>query len=212
MIGLALIQRRTAKVREAKILAELQPATLWLVGWSLGGLLLMSVIPSKRVDRIFPVIPPLCLLLAAQIAAAKATENLWPRVKRWTSIALIFACLYSCAYSAGKITNGYRHQENALVIFGKNVRREAATNRWRYEVIAGKEEGMLLYCRREHFISRDRAAAEWSAGQLDALVVPDGKLDAMLPRLPGANVRAESSTSSSKPRYSLLVRSPNISP
>ena len=212
MIGLALIHRRTAQAREGKILAQLQPATFWLVGWSLGGLLLMSVIPSKRVDRIFPVIPPLCLLLAAQIAAAKATENLWPRVKRWTSIALIFACLFSCAYSAGKIINGYRHQGNALVIFGENVRREAATNRWRYEVIAGKEEGMLLYCRREHFISRDRAAAEWSAGQLDALVVPDGKLEAMLPRLPGANVRAESSTSSSAPHYSLLVRSPNISP
>ena len=29
----------------------------------------MSLIPSKRVDRIFPVIPPLCLLLAAQIAS-----------------------------------------------------------------------------------------------------------------------------------------------
>jgi hypothetical protein len=28
----------------------------------------MSLIPSKRVDRIFPIIPPLCLLLAAQIA------------------------------------------------------------------------------------------------------------------------------------------------
>ena len=212
MLGLALVHRRAAKAREGKILAQFQPATVWLVGWSLGGLLLMSVIPSKRVDRIFPVIPPLCLLLAAQIAAAKATETLWPRVKQWTSIALIFACFYSCAYSAGKIINGYRHQQNALVIFGENVRREAATNRWRYEVIAGKEEGMLLYCRREHFISRDRAAAEWNAGQLDALVVPDGKLDAMLPRLPGADVRAESSPSSSAPRYSLLVRSSNISP
>jgi hypothetical protein len=32
-----------------------------------GGLIVMSIIPSKRVDRVFPIIPPLCLLLAVQI-------------------------------------------------------------------------------------------------------------------------------------------------
>jgi hypothetical protein len=49
---------------------KLSPETFWLICWSLGGLLAMSLIPSKRVDRIFPVIPPLCLLAAAQIAHA----------------------------------------------------------------------------------------------------------------------------------------------
>mgnify|MGYP006920623902 CR=1 FL=1 len=37
-----------------------------------GGLIVMSLIPSKRLDRIFPVIPPLCLLLAAQISGRYA--------------------------------------------------------------------------------------------------------------------------------------------
>src|SRR5437870_9365925 len=63
---LGLVSRRW-KIRVA--FREMSPETFWLVCWSLGGLVAMSLIPSKRVDRIFPIVPPLCLLLAAQIAA-----------------------------------------------------------------------------------------------------------------------------------------------
>ena len=45
------------------------PGTLWLACWALGGLLCMTFVPSKRVDRIFPVIPPLCLLLVSMVSA-----------------------------------------------------------------------------------------------------------------------------------------------
>src|SRR5437867_8932214 len=54
---------------------EMSPETFWLLCWSVGGLILMSLIPSKRVDRIFPIIPPLCLLLAAQIARLVACSH-----------------------------------------------------------------------------------------------------------------------------------------
>src|SRR5205085_3908150 len=37
------------------------PETFWLAVWSLGGLVMMSFVPSKRIDRIFPIVPPLCL-------------------------------------------------------------------------------------------------------------------------------------------------------
>src|SRR5437660_5242844 len=49
----------------------MSPETFWLLYWSLGGLIAMSLIPSKRVDRIFPIVPPLCLLLASQISARR---------------------------------------------------------------------------------------------------------------------------------------------
>src|SRR5437870_11283535 len=65
---LGLVSRRW-KIRVA--FREMSPETFWLVCWSLGGLVAMSLIPSKRVDRIFPIVPPLCLLLAAQIAARR---------------------------------------------------------------------------------------------------------------------------------------------
>ena len=68
MIALALIDLRSRNWRLRGVFREMSPETFWLLCWSIGGLIVMSLIPSKRVDRIFPVIPPLCLLLAAQIS------------------------------------------------------------------------------------------------------------------------------------------------
>ncbi|HEY5037035.1 MAG TPA: glycosyltransferase family 39 protein, partial [Chthoniobacterales bacterium] len=81
LIGLAIAFRRKH--------LRMQPATLWLVCWSLGGVLLMSLIPSKRVDRIYPIIPPLCLLLGAQVAAVREVEGLRERLRPWLTAALI---------------------------------------------------------------------------------------------------------------------------
>ncbi|MDP9100510.1 MAG: glycosyltransferase family 39 protein, partial [Verrucomicrobiota bacterium] len=43
-------------------LRDMSPETFWLVAWTLGGFVVMSFVPSKRIDRIFPIVPPLCLL------------------------------------------------------------------------------------------------------------------------------------------------------
>src|SRR4029077_9659761 len=67
MIAVAVADLQSQKWRWRSAFREMSPETLWLLCWSLGGLIVMSLIPSKRVDRIFPIIPPLCLLLAAQI-------------------------------------------------------------------------------------------------------------------------------------------------
>ena len=67
MIAIALLDLRSRNWRLRSVFREMSPETFWLLCWSIGGLIVMSLIPSKRVDRIFPVIPPLCLLLAAQI-------------------------------------------------------------------------------------------------------------------------------------------------
>ena len=68
MIGIAAVGLRSRNWRLREVFLEMSPETFWLLCWSVGGLIVMSLIPSKRVDRIFPVIPPLCLLLAAQMA------------------------------------------------------------------------------------------------------------------------------------------------
>src|SRR6187455_183157 len=72
MIGIAALDFRSRNWRLRSVFREMSPETFWLVCWSIGGLVVMSLIPSKRVDRIFPVIPPLCLLLAAQINGSDA--------------------------------------------------------------------------------------------------------------------------------------------
>jgi hypothetical protein len=69
LIAIAIFDLASRRWRIGTAFREMSPDTVWLLWWVLGGLIMMSLIPSKRVDRIFPVIPPLCLLLAAQIGS-----------------------------------------------------------------------------------------------------------------------------------------------
>src|SRR5262249_23185002 len=162
--------------------------------------------------RIFPVIPPLCLLLAAQIAARGscshgsasrpltsadsdqtglrpvATGNSAMPMYRWSAVALIFAVLFTGGYTTWKVITGYRDDRDALAIFGRDVLREAEAHRWRYEVVSAKDEGLLLYLQKTRFIEPDRAVAEWNAGSLDALLVSREKAPGLITQLRGATV------------------------
>ena len=183
----------------------LSPGTAWLICWSIGGLLLMSFIPSKRVDRIFPIVPPLCLLVGVQVASAWRDA----RVRKWTSVALMFACLFTSAYAAHRVMTGYRLDRGALAEFGRAVRTEAAERGWRYEVVGRKEEGLLLYLRRTRFLTAEQAIEPWNAGALDALVAPAEEMPRLLEALAGpANSRREATiTINDQPRrYVLLTK------
>src|SRR5216117_1597726 len=69
LIAIAIFDLASRRWRIGTAFREISPDTFWLLCWSVGGLIVMSLVPSKRVDRIFPVIPPLCLLLAAQVSS-----------------------------------------------------------------------------------------------------------------------------------------------
>src|SRR5881398_2740636 len=151
IIGIAFVDLHSRKWRLSSAFREMSPDTLWLLCWSVGGLILMSLIPSKRVDRIFPIIPPLCLLFAAQIARLVAcshgsvsrcstsddvgltghrpvaTENA-RRIYRWAAAALVISILFSGGYTISKVISGYRHHRDARAVFGRDVRREAAAH------------------------------------------------------------------------------------
>jgi 4-amino-4-deoxy-L-arabinose transferase-like glycosyltransferase len=195
MIAIAIFDLGSRRWKIGVVFREMSPETLWLICWSLGGLIVMSLIPSKRVDRIFPVIPPLCLLLAAQIARCfdlighrqVARENYATRIYHWSLVALFFSILFTGSYTTWKVVTGYRDHRDALAIFGWDVRREAEAHHWRYEVVSAKDEGLLLYLQKTHFVEPDRAVAEWNAGSLDALVVSTEKAPGLMPRLRGAS-------------------------
>jgi hypothetical protein len=89
-------------------------------------------------------------------------------------------------YTISKIISGYRDHRDALVVFGRDVRHEAEAHHWRYEVVSAKDEGLLLYLRKTHFIDRGRAVGEWNRGNLDALVASTEKAPALLRELQGA--------------------------
>jgi 4-amino-4-deoxy-L-arabinose transferase-like glycosyltransferase len=172
IIAIAILHLRSRRWKIGAAFREMSAETFWLFCWTLGGLLVMSLIPSKRVDRIFPIVPPLCLLLAAQIGKASVEEQLRTRLYRWSAVALLLSILVSCGYTISKVISGYRDHRDALVLFGRAVRHEAEVHHWRYEVVSAKDEALLLYLRKTHFIRPNRAIAKWNRGNLDALVAP----------------------------------------
>lgn len=196
IIALAIFHFASRRWRISAAFREMPPDTFWLVCWGLGGLIVMSLIPSKRVDRIFPVIPPLCLLLAAQISGEVSALRR-PGGSGWTGvaarrlclvIALVFAIFFTGSYTTWKVVTGYRDHRDALATFGRDVRHEAEAHHWRYEVVSAKDEGLLLYLRKTHDIDTDSAVAAWNTGSLDALVVSTKKARGLLTQLRGAAV------------------------
>jgi hypothetical protein len=103
-------------------------------------------------------------------------------------LALIVSLLFAGGYTTWKVVTGYRDHRDALAIFGRNVRREAEARHWRYEAVSAKDEGLLLYLRKTHYIEADRAIAEWNGGNLDALVASTEKAPRLMPQLRGATV------------------------
>jgi 4-amino-4-deoxy-L-arabinose transferase-like glycosyltransferase len=193
MIVIALFDLRSKNWRLREAFREMFPETFWLLCWSIGGLIVMSLIPSKRVDRIFPVIPPLCLLLAAQISGGDAAlprklsgVSAARRSYLWTVAALVLALLFTGGYTGWKVITGYRDQRNALAAFGRNVRHEAEVRQWRYEVVSAKDEGLLLYLQKTHFVQPSDAIREWNAGNLDALVASKEKAAVLMRDLQNA--------------------------
>ena len=170
----------------------------------------MSFVPSKRIDRVFPIVPPLCLLLAAQVAAFQTREKLKTVIGRCCAIAIAIACLFTTGYAVGRIASGYRQHSDAFATFGSAVRKEAAAHGWNYEIVGGEDEGMALYVRRIEFLEPEQAAAAWKSGKLDGLVVPDDELTDLLPRLPGAvpsRIGMSEPAGRYRKRYIFLVRS-----
>jgi hypothetical protein len=171
----------------------------------------MSVVPSKRVDRIFPVIPPLCLLLGAQVARGLTNERLREQVSKWSAAALFFAFLFTGGYTLWKVVPGYRDHRDALARFGRTVFHECRAHHWRYEAISPSVggNGMLPYLEKTHFIEADEAKKEWNSGAIDALVVPTAdapRLEGELQTAPLSPLRSARRKGERGKGYSLLTR------
>src|SRR5438132_3578625 len=169
ILGLLVVALRKTKAATGKWLGNLSPEMFWLITWALGGIMVMSLIPSKRVDRLFPAIPPLCLLLAAQIKVFMADNVI--RARRIAEFAIIFAAIFTGAYAAMRVADGYRNHRDALVKFGGEARLIATAEHLRYEILPGRDESLLLYLQRPRFFTRMNEDAAPSSFY-DALIVP----------------------------------------
>lgn len=208
IIGLAIVDLRSRLWGFRAAVREMSSETFWLICWSIGGLVLMSLIPSKRVDRIFPIIAPLCLLVGVQTANFLADEERSFRNSKWIVAVGFLAVVFTGGYAVGRIGDGYRDHRDALSIFGRRVREEAARNNWRYEAIGKSDEGLPLYLTRPHFLKPDVAVAKWNNGEIDALAVPVNQAPELISQLHWAAPRFESETRGQLKRsnYVLLTR------
>jgi 4-amino-4-deoxy-L-arabinose transferase-like glycosyltransferase len=179
------------------------PGTIWLACWALGGLLCMTFVPSKRVDRIFPVIPPLCLLLVSMVSACQCGK----RVRAWCGAAVLFAVISVCGYFLTVIVMRYRNEDDALARFGRRVQalaRQAGARS--ISIVEGRDEPMVIYCDAGSYVLIKRATRELINGERDALVVPERRIkDADVP-LPSAALDSGPISKNGESRYLLFLR------
>jgi 4-amino-4-deoxy-L-arabinose transferase-like glycosyltransferase len=195
-----------ACVRDVREKLRRDPALLWLVCWAIGGLVFMSLVPSKRGDRIFPVYPPLCLLVPAVLAML---PERWRITREQRALVLIVVALVPAgSYATYRWVESIRFHDEALTAFSAQVRALARPDR--VAVISGKDEGegMLLYLDQVHFTTWDDARDRWKSGAIDVLVAPLEDAKSVARELPDSNV-AFTSVRRKKPfQYICLTRRP----
>ncbi len=193
--SLLLIALPVASQNVRKAIRE-RPEVLWLVCWALGGLLLMTFVPSKRVDRIYPVVPPLCLLLVSFVAACQCGA----KVRAWTGACVLAAVLFAGCYFAGIVWIGTLAHDDRLVNLGSSVRDIAGSRT--FAMVDSRDEGMVLYTDAPEFLKPREAAELWKAGKIDALLAPERALP-NLPEMPAPVLEASGKR---EPRYFLFLR------
>jgi 4-amino-4-deoxy-L-arabinose transferase-like glycosyltransferase len=196
-----------ASIRDVRERVRRDPALLWLVCWGIGGFVFMSLVPSKRGDRIFPIYPPLCLLVPA--LAAMVPTHLIPKAnaaaRTWAVVLL--AAATAGGYTIYRVVESYRFRDQALTEFCAQVR--TASPSGRLAVVTGKDEGMLLYLGVLRFTKWEDAVELWRARAIDTLIVPERYETEIAGSLPGARVAHVSLPAREKfSRYICLTRSP----
>jgi 4-amino-4-deoxy-L-arabinose transferase-like glycosyltransferase len=185
------------------------PATIWLACWALGGLLCMTFVPSKRVDRIFPVVPPLCLLLVSMVSACRCGK----RVRAWCGAAVVFAVVSVCGYFLTIVTVGYRNGDDALARFGRKVQtlaKEAGARS--ISMVEGRDEPMVLYCDAGRYVLIKRATREFLNGERDALILPERRVADASGPLPPPILDSGPISKRGEGRYLLFLRTGSTPP
>jgi 4-amino-4-deoxy-L-arabinose transferase-like glycosyltransferase len=191
-------------VREA---VKRSPVLLWLTCWTVGGLLFMELVPSKRFDRILPVVPPMCLLLAAAARYVPGFE-LWKQPLGRLAILLPMAgVLFAGGYAGYHVSQNYSNQADGLVRFGEQVRAEVLGQGDRLAVVNGKDEGMLMYTGALRFTRLDDALALWKTKRIQWMVIGESNFTEHRDRLRPYDLVAQTPPIASKlSSYRLLRR------
>ncbi len=177
-----------ALARRGRELARQRPEVLWLACWTLGALFVMSLIPSKRTDRIFPVVPPACLWLVSLLAHWKSERFFrWP-MRRLLVGCVITAAFFSSIYAGAKVHEARHEDHGGLVRFAKRARVYADQRGWALAVAGSRDEGLPMYAGVEQFLSRRKIIGLWRDGAISGVVIAQDRLGKYCKDLPGSRV------------------------
>lgn len=147
-----------------------RPATRWLLLWALGGLVLMTFVPAKRVDRIFPVVPPLCLLVVEAVALVWADR----RARLAVGGAVVAGLAFAGGYFVGLVPLSVYERTPALREFAAEARNMArARGIEEVTLPRARDEGLLLYLDVARFADRGETFGRWKRGEPMALVLSE---------------------------------------
>ncbi len=167
--------------RPVRQLIRQRPEVLWLVCWAVAGFIAMSLVPSKRVDRIFPVVAPLALATPACLCALQEAGR--KNIKALTGLAAGIALLGWGTYALTQVIKNYHGPEHQLVLFAREARAMADIRGARLGIVRSDDEGLLLYTRVPGFLGQGEAARRWNAGEIQGLLMERGDAKALRDKL-----------------------------
>ncbi len=149
--------------------ARANPGAWWLVCWTLGGILFMTLIPSKRVDRIYPVFLPAALLLP---------HLLLPVWKDFRIRAAVGACLLAAlgiwgGYYSWLVWDGYRGGNKDLIELREEVQQVLrGQENSSLGILTARDEGILIYFGDTRFLGTSAAAEALLGGKVRFVLAP----------------------------------------
>ena len=186
------------------------PVLLWLACWFAGGLIFMEFVPSKRFDRILPVLPPLALLFARAASHLPETALLSSPRPRLTEGLAILGIFGATAYSAAEMMRAFRNDSRALVHFGSEVKSLVGAHPERLAITPVRDEGLLMYCGADGYTERSMALWLWEERKVDWLVAGSGDFEKLRDKIRNFEVAVETPTLPVKAdRYRLMRRIPD---
>lgn len=176
----------------------------WLVCWTLGGIVFMTLLPSKRVDRIYPVLLPAALLVP--IVFQMAWDRL--RVRAFAGLCMVAATLMWGGYYLFVIPEGFFRDDQNLQRVGSRFHELVREKGWSdYGIVSSKDEGMIIYGRGLYFTDPWKAAEDLCNGSVDALLVPERHVPHILSKCPQGVVLQEFKTPGKNEKgYAVLSR------
>ncbi len=182
------------------------PEVLWLLCWSIGGFIVMSLVPSKRTDRIFPVIPPAALALPYLAAAAASSLGWWQRhATKITVISATVSILGICGYSATQIQNAYASDQGVLIKLGQKAR-ELAPIANRLMIVENDDEAVTMYAGITHFVKTNDARQAWKKNEIDVAIIRYSEWRDNARYYPGAKMVTDTNKTPNKNGRHVLIQ------